>query len=136
MSEEISAGVRDKLEKKVKAIGMHGKLITDEQEKDLISYAVENGLEPEDAEHVIEAIAAEKGYVVEGHLNETLAVILKNMGKIDKEEFSQVLAMAKEFSRGALPEVKLKKNIKQIMIEHGIAADSGGLFSSDWFKAI
>lgn len=137
MSEEtLNAEVRGKLEKKVKAVGMHGKVITSEQEKELISYAVENGLDPEDAEHVIEAIASEKGYVVEEHINETLAVILKHLGKVDKVEFAQVLEMAKEFSKGVIPEVKLKKNLKQIMLDGGISAESGGLFSADWFKAI
>lgn len=136
MSSDITSEVRSKLEKKVRAVGMHSKFISEDAEKELISYAVENGIEPEDAEGIIGAIAEEKGFVVEEHLDEILAVILKHLGKVDKAEFTQVMGMAKEFAKGVIPDPLLQKKLKKIMIDQGIAADSGGVFSSDWFKAI
>ena len=136
MSNDISSDVRSKLEKKVKAAGMHSKFISEDAEKELISFAVENGIEPEDAEGIIGAIAEEKGYVVEEHLDEILEVIVKHLGKVDKAEFMQVMAMAKEFSKGVIPDPLLQKKLKKLMVDQGISADSGGVFSSDWFKAI
>src|SRR5438874_1760927 len=77
----VGHDVRHKLEEKVKAAGMHERFIAHDVEKELVSYAVEHGLEADFAENVVGAISVEKGFVLESSLDHILTVILKHLGK-------------------------------------------------------
>jgi hypothetical protein len=132
---------RHTLEEQVKAAGLNSRFIDDATEKALVTAAVGAGLDAEYAANVVRSIAMEKGFVVESELEHFAQVVLKHMGaknkgKIDKVEFEECAAMAGDLAHGVVPEPKLKKKMKTIMIDNGFAAQTGGLFHADWFKAI
>jgi hypothetical protein len=140
-NQSVQDDVRQKIEEKVKAAGMRERFISDDIEEKLVNEAVDYGLGADFADNVVASIAMEKGFVVESQLEHVLQVVLKHIGartkgKVDKLEFEEAIAMAKDLTHDVVPMPRLQKKCKQIMIDNGIAPQSGGMFHADWFKNI
>ncbi len=137
----VNHDVRAKLEERVKAAGMMDRFVSCDAEKEIVMRAVDHGLAADYAANVVAAISVEKGFAREAELNHIMTIVLRhlgtrNQGKIDQKEFEEAVAIASELSHGVIPVPKLQKKAKELMIANGIGAQSGGFFSSDWFKAI
>jgi len=138
----VDREVRSKLEEGVKAAGMQTGVITAAGERGLVMKAIDHGLAVEYAQNVISAIALEKGYVREVEVSRILLIILKSFaksgegGKVDKPHFDRAVAIAKDLARDGLPLPALTAMAKQLMVDQGIPAQSGGFLHADWFKAI
>jgi hypothetical protein len=137
-ADSVNNDIRSKLEERVKAAGMMDRFVSCDAEKEIVLKAVDHGLPADYAANVVAAISVEKGFAREAELNHILTIVLKHLADdgVDKKEFDEAVAIASELSHGVVPLPKLQKKAKQLMVDNGLKAQSGGLFSADWFKAI
>lgn len=110
------------------------------EEKKILEMGIKRGISVEEGLSIIHQVAHEKGFVVEreveARVKDVLHQFASNDGVVDKKEFEDAVALFKTASKGKLPEIELKKRLKQMMLDNGWKAKEGGFFGSKWFSAI
>ena len=110
------------------------------EERKLLEYAIEHGIEMDQALSIIHNLAQQQGYViereVENQAKELLAKFSISGGVIDKKEFNEAARIFTSACKGKLSDSEARRRLKKIVLENHWKVKEGGLFSSNWFTEI
>lgn len=110
------------------------------EERALLEYAINHGIDMEQALAILTNVAQKQGYIVERMLEDQAKELLQRFsvsgGVIDKKEFNEVVASFLAASKNKFSEAEIKRRLKKIVQENRWNVKQGGLFASNWFNEI
>lgn len=111
-----------------------------QEEKNILEEGIKMGIGVDEGLVIIRQVASEKSLVIEREVEDRALEVLEqfahNDGVIDKKEFEKTITLFKSSSHGKVPEHKIKKRLKQMILTQGWKVKEGGLFGSKWFSEI
>jgi hypothetical protein len=121
---------------------LEGGLITLDNEAGALKTAItEFGLELNEARGILLGTAAENDIAVVSEAERQVATLLEYFTKknrIGKKGFEDAVAIYKKLTRGRMPEVEIRKRLKEIVIERGwkVRKTHWLIGSRRWFRRI
>ncbi|MBO1350750.1 MAG: hypothetical protein EBE86_026755 [Hormoscilla sp. GUM202] len=125
----------------VKLRGYDDQYIDRQEEREIMEFAVNQGLTVDEGLAILVRVCQERNYTLERDIEtrafEMLTQFATNDGKIDKKEFFDAVGIMQNMSKGKLSEVQCQKKAKQIVLDNNWQIKTG-LFGGkpDWFKKI
>src|SRR5713226_3257365 len=126
----------------VRIHAINGDLITRESEMLILKEGITRfGLNLDEANGIMLSVVAEHDIALVSqaeHHVETLLEQLVKKGKISQKEFADTVAIYKKLTNGGVPEIDLKKRVKQMVQERGWNGRKTRwlLGSRKWFRKI
>lgn len=123
----------------IKLRGYDDKYIDKNEEREILQIAIQQGIGIESARDALAEVCASQGYVLES----TLLKIIKdqceaaaaNDGKIDQQEFDQIVASVRLAAQGRKNDRELKKLAITVMEDHALNRVKTSWFHN-WYAAL
>lgn len=110
------------------------------EERKLLEYAIDHGIDMEQALVILTNVAQKHGYIVERMVEDQAKELLQRFsisgGAIDKKEFNEVVGSFLVASKGKFSEDEARHRLKRIIQENRWKVKEGGIFASNWFSDI
>lgn len=110
------------------------------EERKLLEYAIDHGIDMEQALAILTNVAQKHGYIVERMVEDQAKALLQRFsisgGAIDKKEFNEVVDSFLVASKGKFSEDEARHRLKRIIQENRWKVKEGGIFASNWFSDI
>ncbi len=136
----ISEPIRKKFVEYIMLQVFDDQYIDRQEEKNILEEGIKMGIGVEEGLAIIRQVASEKSLVIERAVEERAQEVLEqfalNDGVIDKKEFEKTLTLFKSACHGKVPDIAIKRRLKQMILTQGWKVKEGGLFGSKWFSEI
>ena len=110
------------------------------EERELLEYAINHGIDMDQALIILGNVAQQNGYVIERAIEDQAKELLQRFsvsgGVIDKKEFTEAVATFVSSAKGKIPTNEARRRLKKIVLENHWKVKEGGLFASNWFSEI
>ena len=131
-----SEGFKKKFVEQVKLRAYDDKYVDKAEEKEILTYAIDDGISVASARAVLMQVCEQNGYILESKLvadaKDLLDTFVGNDGKVDEKEFNDTVAMLRKRVDGKKTDLELKRLLLTMMQEHQMRAKTGMM--SNWHK--
>jgi hypothetical protein len=130
--------VKQRFEQEVKARGYRDQYIDENEEREIIQIAIQQGCTTDSAVATLAMVCERLSYVLESkvldQVKDLLDTFASNDGKVDEKEFNDAVSVCKKATKGKKNDVQCKKMVVKIIEDQNYKVKTG-LFSN-WYKNV
>jgi hypothetical protein len=130
--------LKKKFSEQVKLRAFDDKYVDRGEEKEILQFAVQEGVSIESARSALKQICENEGYALESSIQEQLKDMIEtfagNDGKIDEKEFNDAVTIAKKKTLGTKTDKECKKMVIELIEADGSKIKTG--MFSNWLKRV
>jgi hypothetical protein len=131
--------IKDRFDNEIKLRGYDDHYIDRNEEREILQIAIQLGVNLESARSALAEVCVALGYVLESAVlkvvREQIEAAYGNDGKIDRQEFDQIVASARQAAQGKKTDRQIKTLIVHLMEDCGYNQVKTGWFK-DWYAAL
>ncbi len=133
------ASLKDRFIEHVKLRAHDDRFIDKAEEKEILVFAINEGVEVQKARAALREACIKMNYVLESYVEERgRASLIRSLEdqKIDKEEFEAGVQAMLKVGQGMIPEEECRRRLKKIALEGKFKINEGFLKGGKWFSKI
>ena len=123
----------------IKLRGLDDRFIDKQEEKEILSFAISEGVTLDKARLALKNTCLKGGFVLESYVEEVGAAVLKKAlddGMISKKEFDGAIAEMLKAAKNKLSDPECRKRLKKVVLNKGWQTREGFFKGGDWFSDI
>ena len=129
--------VKRRFVEEIKLRAYDDKYVDRNEEREILQFALQQGVTIDSARSALAQVCESNGYILERviieRIKEDLAVYMGNDGRIDENEFKNVILKVKNLVGNKRNDVQVKKMVIEVMEDTGNTKTTKGWFS-DWYS--
>jgi hypothetical protein len=130
--------IKKRFVNEIKLRGYDDRYIDRNEEREILQVAIQLGINIENARASLAEVCDQEGYVLEGHIlrivRSKVEAAMGNDGQIDKQEYDDIVATAREAMQGKKGDREVRRMVVQLMEDTGNNKIRRSWFSN-WYKA-
>jgi hypothetical protein len=131
--------VKRRFVEEIKLRAFDDKYVDRNEEREILQFALQQGVTIDSARSALAQVCENNGYILERtvieRIKEDLAVYMGNDGRIDENEFKNVILKVKNLVGNKRNDMQIKKMVVEVMEDTGNTKTTKGWFS-DWYARI
>lgn len=131
--------VKRRFVEEIKLRAFDDKYVDRNEEREILQFALQQGVTIDSARSALAQVCENNGYILErtviDRIKEDLAVYMGNDGRIDENEFKNVILKVKNLVGNKRNDMQIKKMVVEVMEDTGNTKTTKGWFS-DWYARI
>jgi hypothetical protein len=135
-ADQVPDDVKKKFVEEVKLRGYDDKYIDRKEEKEILQFAIKDGISVDSARAALSQVCEASDYVLESRalqqVEEALQTFAENDGKVDEKEYADAVTICKKATKGKKTDTECKRFVLGIMEDRSYTAKTG--WFSNWFK--
>jgi len=131
--------VKRRFIEEIKLRAYDDKYVDRNEEREILQFALQQGITIDSARSALAQVCEAQGYILERtvieRIKEDLAVYMGNDGRIDENEFKNVVLKVKNLVGNKRNDIQVKRMIIEVMEDTGNTKTTKGWFS-DWYSRV
>ena len=130
--------VKKRFVEEVKLRAYDDKYIDRNEEREILQYALQQGVTVDSARAALAQVCEANSYVLESkvlnEIKDLIETFASNDGKIDEKEFNDAVAQCKKRTQGKKNDVQVKRMVLEVIEENSFKVKTG--MFSNWYARV